>query len=327
MELVVLLCAVSLLHSSEAQEPSAVTPVFVKKGEYVLLNVTLADDPKDNAVFWRFNQKVNLVRFLAGTETKVFDDYSVRIELLENYSVKLKNLQEADSGVYTAVVSGGIEKPITGYKVTVQDPVSPVKLSVDSVSNRSDWCNLTVSCRAQESHINSTFRCDTHNCSQEGGVRQQVTPSAADLHVYLSNGSIFCNHSNQVSWKKDMKTIENVCRHAAKHSTNAISVGAGIGISLFLLCVAAPAAAFRYHQKRGQYKRESMENTVYGVIRVGPTALPQSPAVEVIGLSPTSTYCLVGPHTGSVDSNTTRGTTLPESLYAQVDKPARSLNK
>ncbi|XP_028449316.1 uncharacterized protein LOC114565455 isoform X2 [Perca flavescens] len=259
MELVVLLCAVSLLHSCEAQEPSAVTPVFVQKGEYVLLNVTLADDPKDDAVFWRFNKKVNLVRFLAGTETKVFDDYSVRIELLENYSVKLKNLQEADSGVYTAVVSGGIEKPITGYKVTVQDPVSPVKLSVDSVSNSSDWCNLTVSCRAQDSHINSTFRCDPHTCSQEGGERPQVPPSSADLHVYLSNGSIICNHSNQVSWKKDMKTIKNVCPQLAvqQHSTNAISVGAGIGISLFLLCVAAPAAAFRYHQKRGQCRTYS----------------------------------------------------------------------
>ncbi|XP_078120397.1 uncharacterized protein LOC144526659 [Sander vitreus] len=109
--------------------------------------------------------------------------------------------------VYTAVVSEDTEQQITGYKITVQDPVSPVKLSVDSVSSSSDWCNLTVSCRAQDSHINSTFRCDTHTCSQEGGERPQVTPSA-ELHVHVSNGSIICNHSNQVSWKKDMKTIE-----------------------------------------------------------------------------------------------------------------------
>ncbi|XP_028448967.1 uncharacterized protein LOC114565244 [Perca flavescens] len=210
-----------LLVCIEAQEPSAVTPVFVKKGEDVLLNVTLADDPKDDAVFWRFNKTVNLVRFLAGTETKVFDDYSGRIELLENYSVKLKNLQEADSGVYIAVVSRDKEKQITGYKITVQDPVSPVKLSVDSVSNSSDWCNLTVSCRAQDSHINSTFRCEPHTCSQEGGERSQVTPSAADLHVYLSNGSIICNHSNQVSWTKDMKTIQYVCsQHTASSDLN-----------------------------------------------------------------------------------------------------------
>ncbi|XP_028449831.1 uncharacterized protein LOC114565782 [Perca flavescens] len=220
-----------LLVCIEAQEPSAVTPVFVKKGEDVLLNVTLADDPKDDAVFWRFNKKVNLVRFLAGTETKVFDEYYGRIEVLENYSVKLKNLQEADSGVYTVVVSGGKEKPITGYKVTVQDPASPVKLTVDSVSNSSDWCNLTVSCRAQDSHINSTFRCEPHTCSQEGGERPQVPPSAADLHVYLSNGSIICNHSNQVSWTKDMKIIKHFCpRHAE-------SVSAGLSVCLLKTAV------------------------------------------------------------------------------------------
>ena len=217
--------------------------MFVKKGEDVLLNVTIADVSTNDIVTWRFNKTVNIVRFLAGKET-IFDD-SGRIEVLENYCVKLKNLQEADSGVYTAVVSGGKEKTITGYKITVQgefindqtlmesfcchvsktsppysppsDPVSAINLTVDSVSNSSDWCNLTVSCRAQDSHINSTFRCDTHTCSQEGGERPQVTPSAADLHVYLSNGSIICNHSNQVSWTKDMKIIKHFCpRHAGK---------------------------------------------------------------------------------------------------------------
>ncbi|XP_035861352.1 uncharacterized protein LOC118495916 [Sander lucioperca] len=231
MELVVLLCAVSLLHSCEAREPSAETPVFVRKGEDVFLNVTIADVSTEDLVFWRFNKTVNLARFSPGIF--VFDNYKERIEFLEKYSVKLKNLQEADSGVYTVLVSGDKEKQITGYKITVQDPVSPVNLSVDSVSNSSDWCNLTVSCRAQDSHINSIFRCDTHTCSQEGGERPQVTPSAADLHVYLSNGSIICNHSNQVSWKKDMKTIENVCpRHDGPES-----VSAGLSVCLLKTAV------------------------------------------------------------------------------------------
>uniref|UniRef100_A0A8D0A7G1 Immunoglobulin subtype domain-containing protein n=1 Tax=Sander lucioperca TaxID=283035 RepID=A0A8D0A7G1_SANLU len=192
---------------------SAVTPVFVQKGEDVLLNVTTADVLEDFIYYlllfiyfleWKFNNKKEfLIRFLPGRDPLFSDDYyKERIEFsVKKYSMKLKNLQEVDSGVYTARVIG--------------DPVSPVNLSVDSVSNSSDWCNLTVSCRAQDSHINSTFRCDTHNCSQEGGERPQVTPSAADLHVYLSKGSIICNHSNQVSWNKDIEIIEHVC-HAGK---------------------------------------------------------------------------------------------------------------
>ncbi|XP_032363794.1 uncharacterized protein LOC116677346 isoform X2 [Etheostoma spectabile] len=217
-----------LLVCTEAQEPRAETPVFVKKGEDVFLNVTIADVTNEDFVFWRFNKTVNLVRFDAAAKPIIFSDYSGRIEVLEKYSVKLKNLQEADSGVYTAVLSGSEDKQITGYKITVQDPVSPVILSVDSVSSSSVWCNLTVSCRAQDSHINSTFRCDTHTCSQEGGERPQVTPSASALHVYLSNGSIICNHSNQVSWTKDMKTIKTVCQHAGPDSGSA-------GISVCLL--------------------------------------------------------------------------------------------
>ncbi|XP_028449128.1 uncharacterized protein LOC114565335 [Perca flavescens] len=224
MELVVLLCAVSLLHSCEAQEPSAVTPVFVKKGEDVLLNVTIADVPKDDTVTWKFNQTVNLVRFLPGRDPIVSNDYSGRIELLGNYSVKLKNLQEADSGVYTAVVSGDKEKQITGYKVTVQE--------------------------------------------------------------------------------------------SEPTSVTALMLGV---IGIVLICTLI-VVAVRYFQKREKNETESRENTVYEVPQVGPRALPQSES-EVIGLSLTSIYCLVGPHTGPVDSSTRRGMTQPESLYAQINLP------
>ncbi|XP_028450074.1 uncharacterized protein LOC114565926 isoform X3 [Perca flavescens] len=293
MELVVLLCAVSLLHSCEAQERSAVTPLFVKKGEDVLLNVTIADDTTNDTVTWKFNKTDNLVRFIPGIGPKVSNDYSGRIEVLENYSVKLKNLQEADSGVYTVVVSGDKEKQITACKITVQgefinnqtlmesfcchvsktsppasppsDPVSPVNLTVDSVSNRSDWCNLTVSCRAQDSHINSTFRCLNHTCSQEGGERSQVTPSAADLHVYLSNHSIICKHSNQVSWSEDIKVIKHFCLRLAESepTTNVTALMIGV-IGIVLICISI-IAAVQYFRKREKNETESRENTVYEV--------------------------------------------------------------
>ena len=37
------------------------TPVFVQKGEDVLLNVTIADVSTKDSVIWRFNKTVNLV--------------------------------------------------------------------------------------------------------------------------------------------------------------------------------------------------------------------------------------------------------------------------
>ncbi|KAM6920625.1 uncharacterized protein PEZ65_012544 [Lycodopsis pacificus] len=209
---VALLFAVSLLNSCEAQGSSAVTTVFVKKGDDLTLNVDAPE--KFLLVDWTFNKTVNVVRFAPDGNSSVFDDFTGRVEFpVKNFSVILKNLQETDSGVYAAVASTlQGDQPLAEYKVTVQGPVSAVKLTVDSVDSRSsDSCNLTVTCSTQHSHISSTFRCVSRTCSQEGGERPELTTSGASLHVYLLNSLIICNHSNHVNWTQDFKRIEPFC--------------------------------------------------------------------------------------------------------------------
>ncbi|XP_047446570.1 SLAM family member 5-like [Mugil cephalus] len=198
----------------EAPGSSAVTHVFVQKGKDVLLEVTEADVlQKDLILLWRFKQRDILVRFFPGTEPTVSKLYTGRLEFSpKKYSVKLKNLQDDDSGVYTARVTGSKEQTVTKYMVTVQGPVSPVDLNPDSVSISSDSCNLTVTCSTEDSHISSTFTCDTKTCSQEGGDQSKVTNSGASLRVHLLNDTIICNHSNQVSWtQKNMTQIQDLC--------------------------------------------------------------------------------------------------------------------
>ncbi|XP_027128254.1 uncharacterized protein LOC109140113 isoform X3 [Larimichthys crocea] len=217
-----------LLVCIEAPGSSAVTPVFVKKGDDLLLNVT-EDVPQRFFVFvWIFKETV-LVTVSHQGELLVSDAYTGRVEFtVKKFSVKLKNLQEADSGVYTAGVIAEKEQTLDEYNVTVQAPVSPVGLTVDSVSSSSDSCNLTVTCSTQDSHISSTLRCDTQTCSQEGGERSEVTTSGASLHVYLVKDSIICNHSNQVSWTKNMRNIQDFCpQHAGSEC-----VSAGISVCL-----------------------------------------------------------------------------------------------
>ncbi|XP_045907266.1 CD48 antigen-like [Micropterus dolomieu] len=218
-----------LLVCTETRGSSAVTPVFVQKGKDVLLNVRTADVPQNFVILsWGFNKKV-LVTYSPDKEPTVFLVYTGRIETdVKKYSLKLNNLQEADSGVYTARLTGEEERILAEYNVRVQGPVSPVELSVDSVSSSSDSCNLTVTCRTQDSHISSTFTCDTQTCSQEGGERSEVTTSGASLHVYLLNDSIICNHSNQVSWTEDIKKTKHYCpQHADPES-----LSAGISVCL-----------------------------------------------------------------------------------------------
>ncbi|XP_076601557.1 uncharacterized protein LOC143329522 [Chaetodon auriga] len=317
-----LLYALFLSWFSPIQGSSAVTPVFVQKGKDVLLNVKTDDGLQEDVfVSWTYNAHNVIVRSSSQKEPKIYLNYTGRIEFsVKNYSLTLKNLQEADDGVYTVRMIGDIEVTAQ-YIVRVQDPVSPVNLTVDSVSNSSDSCNLTVACRTQDSLISSTFRCDTKSCSEEGGERSEVMTSGASLHVYLVNDSIICNHSNQVSWTEDIEMIEHFCPLSAVTAEQHNNTVYALGVVPILTVIIA-AAFYRHRQKS---RSKNIENTVYADPKVtAATQMDQSPTNDTSGASPMSTYCLVGHHTGSTGSTKSGGNTQPESLYAKVEKPARS---
>ncbi|XP_028282592.1 uncharacterized protein LOC114449279 isoform X3 [Parambassis ranga] len=240
----------------QLQGSSAVTPVFVQTGQDVFLDVNEADVPEGFVVFlWRFNGRNNLVSFSPNSEPNILGDYTGRIELSDKkYSVTLKNLQNTDSGVYTARLTTTVDKTLAEYKVTVQDPVSPVGLTVDSVSNSSDSCNLTVTCSSVDSHISRNFTCDDTTCSQEGGERSEVTKSGASLQVYyLSNASIICNHSNQVSWTQDMtKNIRELCTQQQSSSSTVPRIIGGVSGGLILLCCVCAVGVVVHRRKRGK---------------------------------------------------------------------------
>uniref|UniRef100_A0AAQ4PKP2 Immunoglobulin V-set domain-containing protein n=1 Tax=Gasterosteus aculeatus aculeatus TaxID=481459 RepID=A0AAQ4PKP2_GASAC len=207
-----------------------VTPVFVLKGRDLLLK--LHADPPEKFLFvdWKINKTDLLVRFKPGGEATV----TGRVQFGENkFSVRLKNVQEVDSGLYSAVAVTGVNKLLTEYKVTVQ--VSPVELIVDQVDSSSESCDLLVTCRTHNSNISSTFRCVDWFCSQEGGERPEVTTSGASLQVYLLNNVIICNHSNQVHWTQDLNTAKHLCsKHAGK--TERRQIPDKFVVSAFLCC-------------------------------------------------------------------------------------------
>ncbi|KAK9538510.1 hypothetical protein VZT92_003673 [Zoarces viviparus] len=248
-----------LLVCIEAQGSSAVTTVFVKKGDDLILNVDVdADVPeKFLIVDWKFNKMVVVV-FAPDGGRSVHDEFTGRVEFLgKMFSVKLKNLQEADSGVYAAQV-GTLQgdKPLAKYKVTVQGPVSPVELTVDSVdsvfSRGSDSCNLTVTCSTQHSHISSTFRCVNRTCSQEGGEQSELTTSGASLHIYLVNSSIICNHSNQVT--KDFKRIEPVCPHDGPSAGTSVYLVKMVVFSVGLIIMVSAVITVHLMEKFRKHK-------------------------------------------------------------------------
>uniref|UniRef100_A0AAZ3RLR7 Immunoglobulin subtype domain-containing protein n=1 Tax=Oncorhynchus tshawytscha TaxID=74940 RepID=A0AAZ3RLR7_ONCTS len=170
----------------------AETSVFMLKGQDVLLNVqTNVQLQEVDVLFWKFNRLDLVVKYPPKV---TFERYRGRAEFsVGDFSLLLKNIQDGDSGLYDAVVSGNNDRNVAKYVlVRVEPPV----LTVDSVSSINGICNVTVTCRGQKTSVTSSCNNNLH------------CPPALCV---CGRGSIICNHSNQVSWVNDTKEIVELC--------------------------------------------------------------------------------------------------------------------
>ncbi|XP_061587864.1 SLAM family member 6-like [Cololabis saira] len=314
------LLSVFLLFSFQIQGSRPATPVFVQTGGDVLLDVVEVGGSEEcDLVNWKFNKTI-LVRFLcsSGSQSKPSVE-DPRIEFFtRNYTMKIKNLRESDSGIYTARKIGREEKMLAEYKVTVQDAVSPAELTVGSVLNSSTSCNLTVTCSTGPSKISSTVRCDTETCSQEGGEQPLITKHGDSLLVYLSNKSIICNHSNHVSWLNDTRHIQHLCPHLSGSGGISYLVWVIVGAVLFILIILIILIILVILVRLKREKKFSVngdenttENTVYA-----------SPAVEMAQVQDPGSTNEASPNTiySALAGPSTENKPLPQSLYAAIEK-------
>ncbi|XP_076004710.1 SLAM family member 9-like [Genypterus blacodes] len=236
MRPIALLLIVCLLYQGSFQ---GAVEKFVLRGEDVLLELQGAR-PSDCYQFtWEhIGTSNNVVVLVSESNPSINPSYSGHVEFSDKkFSLLLKNLQVNDSGVYTAEYKPSKFtgfKTLVEYKVTVQEPVSPVDLTVTSVSSSEDSCNLTVTCTTLGSHINTTFRCDDQTCYKEHETSEITTTNS--LEVYWSHGSIICNHSNQVSWTNKSMDMKPPCKSPA-----VIPPQSGLSVGLIVRIVSTVA--------------------------------------------------------------------------------------
>ncbi|XP_004555219.3 uncharacterized protein LOC101483209 [Maylandia zebra] len=309
----ILFWGVLLLLSFEIQ---GLRHVFLLRGKDLHLDVekSVVLDKKTELI-WKVNETNNIAKCGLNNDPVVFDKYEGRAELFrQNYSLLLKNVQHNDSGDYTAFMVSGEDQKVAEYKVIVQDAVSPVNLTVDSVSGSSDSCSLTVNCSTVDSQISSIFTCDAQNCSQVEENSLKTPDYYSSLIVYLHGDFIICNHSNKVSWT-DSKT-KHYCDTRTVSSANIIIAAAG-GLCGFIfiiviICIVA---------KR---KRRNQENQLYEAAQEHPPGQTRNENVpgDASSLSPTSTYALVEFHP-KTESTKSKKIPQPETVYAQVTRATR----
>ncbi|XP_005953667.2 uncharacterized protein LOC102307874, partial [Haplochromis burtoni] len=295
----VVLFALLLFYIIEVQ---GLQHVFMLHGKDLHLDTEKHVKLEENTdLFWKFNSSTNIGKCVFNKDPVVFNKYPGKAELFgSNCSLILKKVQHSGSGDYKAVVVGGRDQTVAEYKVIVQDPVTPADLAVDPVSNSSDSCNLTVTCSTVDFNIRSSFRCDGKSCSHAGEKDLKATKVFSSLIVYLHQDTIYCNHSNQVSWNVTEKVLKSYCE-AETVSSGAIKIAAPIVVLIFLIFFITLCVIMKCKSKGG-----NQENTIYAVpedIIPGQTQ-NQTPSGHESCNSPTSTYALVEFHTGQKSTKT-----------------------
>ncbi|XP_056149827.1 uncharacterized protein LOC130124396 [Lampris incognitus] len=234
----------------------------------------------------------------------------------ENYTLLLKNVTEADSGVYQAEVTGSENRNIPAYNVTVQERVSPAVLKVTSVSSTPDSCNLTVTCGDGTLVINNTFRCTNQICYEEEAESSEVMTQTGSLHMYWSNGSITCNHSNQVSCSKDTAKIKPHCE-GQNYRNSPYVLEIVVPVIVVGIVFAIILGYILYRKRTRVWVRETHPSHLTS----------QSESQNTRSTSDLfTTYSVVRRHTGPVSSAETSDNNNSRSIYAAIQKPKQMPN-
>ncbi|KAI1901283.1 hypothetical protein AGOR_G00032720 [Albula goreensis] len=200
----------TLLISATSSVCRAEDPVCVLEGSSKWLDVPEYQDLQFNTMFWNFNNDESVLeyshKFKDLTVYKAFKD---KVEFSQtNFSLLLKSMQAGDSGLYTAKIidANGKIKHVAKHRLSVKEAVPKPQVRVELLSSERGYCNVSVNCSAKDTW--ATYTCDLTHCTQ---VQSTPSPSAINITVTATNGSILCESSNCASTSSQSASIEDHC--------------------------------------------------------------------------------------------------------------------
>ncbi|XP_041928587.1 natural killer cell receptor 2B4-like isoform X3 [Alosa sapidissima] len=179
--------------------------LLVLEGGSVTLNVTGHEDKHDlKRMSWSFYEQEIVVYSHKNSDVDYDCVYEARMEFdVNTFSLRLKNLQKTDSGLYKAekALHGKQKETVAEYRIYVLEPAAAPTLTVVSNWSSSDSCSVTLNCTGLNVSLISS--CNGIVCSQEEGV--------TSLSISLNHSTVSCNHSNPVSWSQATMDLKPLC--------------------------------------------------------------------------------------------------------------------
>ncbi|XP_056599965.1 uncharacterized protein LOC130418047 isoform X2 [Triplophysa dalaica] len=247
---------------------SAEDIVFVQTGDSVQLDIQRDVPAHFSELSWENDKSSTIVKFY-----KEFNN-------LKNYypdkagfnnktlSLTLKNMQENDSGVYTADIPGRQSINVAVYTVNVLDAVKAPVLTVISNSSSSDSCTVNFTCTGHDLTLNSIY---TNSCCSPEDV---TSVKKYTLILICSENTIICNHSNPVSWKTESTDTKQFCEEKpATHqeSSKHLNLVIGCVVGFLVLVMAGFVLDSSYYWKRRKGGRQDLNTDYDGVGTPGQT--------------------------------------------------------
>ncbi|XP_064202074.1 uncharacterized protein LOC135260620 isoform X2 [Anguilla rostrata] len=201
--MIVLLVSTLLFSVSRAEES-----LFVRKGSSVRLDLQEYDGLGFRSLYWHFNISIPILEY-RPKNLELFKAYKTRAEFDEkNFALLLKNMQERDSGIYTADIydEEGQRRHVASYRLTVQEAPPTPQVRVALLSSAGGFCMVSVNCSAKDTW--ASYTCDHAHCTQ---VANTTLQTGVNIIVMATNGTIHCNSSNQVDTKTQSKSMKDVC--------------------------------------------------------------------------------------------------------------------
>ncbi|CAI5798638.1 SLAM family member 8-like [Podarcis lilfordi] len=223
-------------------------------GGSVLFRLNVPPWKRVDEVEWKFTptggQPLLVAEFAKGKLRKPHPSnrFGPRVEMVDETTLKMKNLTMADSGVMDVRVKFASSVIVESFfNLIVHEPVPSPQINHQIISSTANRCNVTLHCRTSgKSDLHFSWENRNPLRTSEALEWYRLTNDDKDLHLSwqpnTSNSTFTCLVSNPVDQKNISFDVFNICQDEAQDGCScfswlrtAMAVGLGLQVATVIL--------------------------------------------------------------------------------------------